>query len=59
MELNGKMQSETNLYRSRRETYRQCQLRSYSTLPNGNYVTRDNGRRGCSIHSTLARIIAR
>jgi hypothetical protein len=37
MELNGKMQTETNLSRSRQERYRQCQLRSYSTFPNGNY----------------------
>jgi hypothetical protein len=36
-ELTGKMQSETNLYRSLQERYRQCQLRSYSAFPNGNY----------------------
>ena len=45
MELNGKMQSETNLYRSLQERYRQCQLQSYSTFPMAIRVTRDNGRR--------------
>lgn len=36
-ELTEKMQSETNLYRSLQERYRQCQLRSYSAFPNGSY----------------------
>jgi hypothetical protein len=59
MELNGKMQTETNLYRSRQERYRQCHYSPIARSPMAIMVTRDNGRRGCSIHSTLGRIIAR
>lgn len=36
-ELTGKMQSESNLYRSLQDRYRQCQLRSHSAFPNGSY----------------------